>query len=68
MDDLSIKGVICTTEAGDVGTDEKEVGQRVLKLGAFHNDLGENFKVIYSSRDVNDENVLSFHEAHFFEG
>lgn len=60
--------MIGTAEKADIGDDETDIGARVLKIGGFHNDRGENYKVIYSSRDTSDPNVLSFHEVHFFEG
>lgn len=68
MEDFTVKHVIGTESAKDIGADEKDIGARVLKIGGFHNDVGKNFKIIYSSRDVNDGNVLSFHEVHYFHG
>lgn len=38
MEDFSVKHVIGTAGAKDVGADESEIGARVLKIGAFHND------------------------------
>lgn len=60
--------MIGNTEYSDIGEDEQDIGARVLKIGGFHNDGGDNYKVIYSSRDTSDPNVLSFHEVNFFEG
>jgi hypothetical protein len=68
MRNREVYHVIGNPSEGDVGADEKDIGQRVLKIGGFHNDQGYNFKIIYSSRDVNDPNVLSFHEVHYFNG
>lgn len=68
MKKYTVKHVIGTAEEKDIGSDETEIGQRVLKMGGFHNSLGNNFKIIYSSRDTNDPNVLSFHEVHYFDG
>jgi len=68
MKKLEVTHMIGTAEKADIGDDETDIGARVLKIGGFHNDRGENYKVIYSSRDTSDPNVLSFHEVHFFEG
>lgn len=69
MRDDKLLHVVGASNENSIGDDEYDCGQRVLKLGSFHNDLNEkNFKLIYSSRDVNDPDSLSFHEAHFHKG
>jgi hypothetical protein len=68
MKKYEVTHMIGTAENADIGEDEMDIGARVLKIGGFHNDRGDNFKVIYSSRNATDTNGLSFHEVHFFEG
>lgn len=66
--EYEVRHMIGASQNKDLGKDESEIGARVLKIGGFHNDQGDNIKVIYSSRDTTDPNGLSFHEVHFFSG
>ena len=46
---------------------QKEIGQRVLKLGSIINTAPVHFKLVYSTRNTENLSQLSINEIHFYD-
>lgn len=62
--DIKNNGVFYTLIADK---NQKQVGQRVLKLGNIKNTELVNFKLVYSTRNSENEAQLSVNEVHFYD-